>query len=79
MHAVRPNRSQKTPGWRATVDGEAAEILRANGLYRAVVISEGLHQVVFEYVPGSVRLGGVLSLASLGVLAGVWLARYERD
>ena len=67
------------PGWRATVDGEPARILRANGLYRAVALSGGMHTVVFEYVPGSMRLGGVLSFASLGVLAGVCLARQRRD
>lgn len=67
------------PGWRAMVDGEPAEILRANGLYRAVVLSEGSNEVVFEYVPGSVRLGGVVSLVSLGVLAVVWLTRRRGD
>jgi len=67
------------PGWRATVDGEPSRILRANGLYRAVSLSGGLHTVVFEYVPGSLWLGGVLSLASLGVLAGASLAGRRRD
>jgi hypothetical protein len=66
-------------GWRATVDGQPTEILRANGLYRAVPIPGGLHRVVFEYVPASVQLGGVLSLASLGALAGVWLAGRRKD
>ena len=67
------------PGWRATVDGQPVEILRANGLYRAVEISEGSHEVVFEYVPGRLRLGGVLSLASFGVLVGVWFTAGGRD
>jgi hypothetical protein len=56
------------PGWRATVDGEPVEILRANGLYRAVALEQGSRRVVFEYVPDSLRLGGSVSLASIGVL-----------
>lgn len=45
------------PWWFATLDGEAAEILRANVLFRAVAIPEGRHEVrfTFEPVPGLLR------------------------
>jgi hypothetical protein len=67
------------PGWRATVDGEPAPILRANGLYRAIALEQGSHRVVFDYAPGSLRLGGMLSLASLAVLAAVGLVAAVRS
>ncbi|MFZ2555302.1 MAG: hypothetical protein WAX57_00510 [Minisyncoccia bacterium] len=37
------------PGWSATIDGEGARIVRANGLYMAVEIPPGQHAVAFRY------------------------------
>ncbi len=37
------------PSWRATVDGQPARILRADGAFRAVNIPAGSKQVQFEY------------------------------
>ncbi len=59
------------PGWRATVDGSEVEILRANGLFRAVRIPAGPHRVVFEYAPRSLRRGAWLSGLSLLALASM--------
>lgn len=42
---------QAYPGWRATVDGEPAPILRADGLFRALILGPGEHIVAFEYTP----------------------------
>ncbi len=39
------------PWWRATVDGKAAEILRANVMFRAVAIPPGDHVVRFTFHP----------------------------
>jgi hypothetical protein len=39
------------PWWFATVDGEPADILRANVMFRAVPIPEGRHEVRFEFRP----------------------------
>jgi hypothetical protein len=56
------------PGWTASVDGERAEIYRANGLLRAIPIQEGTHRVVVRYLPNSVRWGAALTvLTFLGV------------
>ena len=52
------------PGWRATVDGEAAEILSANHAFRAVALDGGQHTVVFQYDPLSFRLGAWITLGS---------------
>ncbi|HRK24764.1 MAG TPA: hypothetical protein PLQ11_07410 [Beijerinckiaceae bacterium] len=37
--------------WRATVDGEEADILKANVLFRAVQIPPGRHTIVYEFRP----------------------------
>jgi hypothetical protein len=64
------------PGWRATVDGEPAEILQANYAFRAVRLEAGEHTVEMVYRPTSVLVGGVLSIAALVVIAvGLLLAR----
>ncbi len=65
------------PGWTAEVDGERAEIVRANGLFRAVRIGAGGGTVTMRYAPASVRIGGWISLAAL-VLAGAWGSRSWR-
>ena len=39
------------PWWRASVDGQAAEILKANVLFRAVIVPPGKHIVRFSFHP----------------------------
>ncbi|MCS7283546.1 MAG: YfhO family protein [Anaerolineae bacterium] len=56
------------PGWYARVDGQPAPVLRAYTALRAVPLSAGEHVVWLYYRPLSFRLGGILSLLSLGVL-----------
>jgi hypothetical protein len=58
------------PGWRATVDGDSVDLLRANYGFRAVWLDAGEHTVEMVYRPSSVLVGGVLSLISTLVLAG---------
>lgn len=53
------------PGWRATVDGEAAEIRRADVLFRAVAVGAGHHRVVFSFHPRGVLIGGMIALAGM--------------
>jgi hypothetical protein len=62
------------PGWRATVDGRPADILRANYLMRAVALPAGRHTVVFVYEPASFKAGIAASLAGgLAIALMVWL------
>jgi hypothetical protein len=56
------------PGWRAIVDGRPAAILPVDGLFRGVELSEGEHEVVFEYRPNSLRAGLAISLLTAAVL-----------
>jgi hypothetical protein len=58
------------PGWQATVNGKPAPILRADYLFRAVVLPTGKSTVDFDYEPRSFRLGMEISIVSLiGVIA----------
>ena len=59
------------PGWQATLDGEAAEILRANYAFRAVALAPGEHTIVFRYAPPSFTVGAAISLAALIIVIGI--------
>lgn len=60
------------PAWEATVDGSPAEVLRANGLFRAVQVAEGEHQVTFTYRSRMLEIGAVMSaLFWLSAIAGL--------
>ncbi|MEA3339483.1 MAG: YfhO family protein [Chloroflexota bacterium] len=65
------------PGWRAMVDGDPADILRANYSFRAVWLEAGEHVVEMTYRPTSALAGGAISLAAL-VLLGVGLLLTRR-
>jgi uncharacterized membrane protein YfhO len=57
------------PGWRATVDGEPAPLLRANVAFRAVAVPAGRHVVEMVYRPRAVILGLALTLLTLALVA----------
>ncbi len=69
------------PGWRAFVNDQEREVLRANGLFRSVFLEPGLHQIVFAYQPGSFLYGICVSFISLCLVAvGLWVWRpKQRD
>jgi uncharacterized membrane protein YfhO len=57
------------PGWRATVDGQAVDILRANYAFRAIALEAGAHEVALAYRPRSLIAGTILSGAALVAVA----------
>jgi hypothetical protein len=59
------------PGWHAWVDSEPAPILRAYGLFMAVAVEAGSHQVDFRYEPATFRLGLFLALLALVLCLGM--------
>jgi hypothetical protein len=56
------------PGWRLTIDGQPAPILRANRMMRGAVVPAGDHKLVYIYDPWSFRIGRIVSLLGLIVL-----------
>lgn len=58
-------------GWEATVDGDPAPVVRANGLVLGVPVEAGAHRVRLRFVPPGLRAGALASLASALVLLGV--------
>jgi uncharacterized membrane protein YfhO len=62
------------PGWRATVDGAAAEVLRANVAFRAVPVAAGRHVVDLVYRPRSAEVGLAVTGAGLLIAAAVALS-----
>ena len=59
------------PGWAVFIDGVEAQPFRANFFLRGVAVSRGSHEIEWRYQPTSVRLGGLLSLLGLTVIAVV--------
>jgi uncharacterized membrane protein YfhO len=57
------------PGWKATINGADAEILRVDGVYRGLWLPEGDLDVRTRYEPWSLRLGLGLCVACLGAAA----------
>lgn len=58
-------------GWKATIDGRAAEVLRADGRHIAVAVPAGTHLVVFDYEPPGLRFGALAGLMSAAVTIGL--------
>ena len=54
-------------GWRATLDGEPAPILRAYGDFLGVVVPGGNHDVVFRFWPAHVTRGLIVSGGALAL------------
>jgi len=62
------------PGWKATVDGRPARLMRANYAFRAVWLERGEHTVKMVYRPRSVVAGGIISMMALLALSWQGLA-----
>ena len=43
------------PAWRVTVNGQPAELLTHNGIFRSVALNKGENDVVFSFEPLSVK------------------------
>ena len=66
------------PNWQASVDGQPAEILRANFVWQAVYLPAGEHLVELQYHSRVVSLSRWAALLSLLVLVGVAVWDWRR-
>jgi hypothetical protein len=58
------------PGWRAEVDGEAADVVRVDGVVQGVPVPAGDHEVVLRYRPPGLVPGALVTVAAAAALAG---------
>ncbi len=64
------------PGWEATVDGTSVKIYQANYKFRAILLEPGTHRVQFRYRPWSFRIGLIITLSTILVIAiYLWRSR----
>ncbi len=68
-------------GWRATVDGQPAPIIRADGVLLGVPVSAGTHAVTLRYQPEAFRRGVFLSAVGLliALVLIAWGSRRKND
>lgn len=59
------------PGWQATVDGRPARVLRANYLFRALLLAPGRHAIELSYAPRGLR-PALAAFAALMVVLLAW-------
>ena len=62
------------PGWQCTIDGEPADILRADYVLRAVVIPAGKHKIEFRFDPKSLHTTEAIANTALIMLLVLFLA-----
>ena len=64
------------PGWDATIDGQAAQILPANYLLRGLPVPAGKHVVEMRYRAPAARSGALISGVTLCLLLGLSVTAY---
>ncbi len=58
------------PGWTAFVDGQPAEVFRADYLFQAVAVPAGTHEVRLRYASPPLKQGMILSMIGLILFIG---------
>jgi hypothetical protein len=66
------------PNWQATVDGQPAQLLRADFVWQAVYLPAGEHQVELQYHSRAVSLSRWAALLSLLLVVGVGVWDWRR-
>ena len=55
-------------GWKATIDGEPADIYRVNYMLRAINVPEGAHKIHMEFAPDSVKKGDTIAMVCIFIM-----------
>lgn len=56
------------PGWKATVDGQPAEIYQTDYIFRSVYLTKGPHSIKMVFNPDDFKLGRLITAATLLLL-----------
>ena len=64
--------------WSAFVDGRETEILRANYVWKGVVVPAGEHEVEFRYFSKTLALSRTATFASLVLILGIGARELRR-
>jgi len=67
------------PGWNAYVDGQRTEIVRVNGAFRGVYITEGKHEIEYKFVPIDFYVGATVTGIFYIVALVVFLKKKKID
>lgn len=70
------------PGWQVWIDGERAQTLRADGLFLAVQVPSGSHEIEWVYRPSGFYFGSLSSILVLFIIMiwmRAWKARDHQD
>ena len=60
-------------GWSASIDGQPAELTRANSMFCGLAVPAGSHAVRLYYTTPGFRAGAVCSVLGLAALGGQWI------
>jgi hypothetical protein len=61
------------PDWQVYIDGQPAEILKTNYLFRGVIVPKGKHKIEFRFEPKTYYTGKTISMGTNFVLIGIFL------
>ncbi len=64
--------------WQVSIDGQAARLLRVNGMFRGVLVPQGSHRIIFSYRPWFVQWGALISGSVVTACVGWAVARAVR-
>ncbi len=60
------------PDWKVYIDGQPAEILKTNYLFRGVVVPKGKHKIEFKFEPKTYYMGKNISMGTNILLAAIF-------
>jgi len=60
-------------GWKATIDGEPADIYRVNYMLRAINVPAGKHTIHMEFDPDSVKKGDTIAMVCIAIMYATML------
>ena len=66
-------------GWKAKIDGNFTPLIRANYLFRAIIVPEGTHIVEMEFKPRLYYFGLVTSALWVFMLVFIWISGYRKQ